>query len=155
MALWDRLFPSRRKSSPPMAVLGVAEEVGQHTGEEWRPRPEHGATVAMRRRELLTISRRLGRVDERPRGRLWEVAATLLAGSVTAGAIGLIPFLGQQANPDTVERLIYFGLLGVGVGAAYLCFRASRHIKEANSDTVLAIKADVDLLLEGSIDDGT
>lgn len=109
----------------------------------------------MRRRELLGISRRLGRVDKRPRGRVYELAATLVAGGMIGGAFGLIPFLDQTPNPGTVDRLIYFGLLGVAALIAYVCLRASKDAGAERSETVVAIKEDLDQLLEGSLRDDT
>lgn len=111
--------------------------------------------VKMRRRELLGISKRLGRVDNKPRGRGWEIAATLLIGGVLGGAFGLLPFLDQTPNPGTVDRLIYFGLLGFGVLLARLCWRAAKDTDGERADTVAAIKEDLDQLMEGSLQNET
>lgn len=147
-----------KQSPPPRELTAGAPPPGEGTvppGTEptWRPDPAQVAEIAkMRRRELVAISKRLGRLDNRPRGRRWEVVATLLAGGVIAGGVGLLPFLEQAKNPSTVDRLIYFGTLGLMAIGAYVCWRASRDMGDERTDTVRAIKDDLDQLLEGSLD---
>jgi hypothetical protein len=153
----DKLLgrPSAPTVSPPeVASNDMATEPAIAPGTEpaWRADPAQVAEVRdMRRRELMTISRRLGRLDRRPRGQLYDWAGTLLLGGAVGGGFGLIPFLEQKPNPDTVDRLIYFGLLGVAVLVAYVCFRAARDARAERADTVVAIKEDLDELMEGSL----
>jgi hypothetical protein len=147
----DRLH-KRSDLSP--SALSAAEETTREGGEEsiWRPDPAQVAVMAeMRRRELLGISKRLGRVDKKPRGRLYEVIAILFAGGLLGGAFGLLPFLAQKPSPSVVDKLIYFGLLGFAAAIAFVCWRASKDTDAERTDTVVAIKEDLDQLLEGSL----
>jgi hypothetical protein len=105
----------------------------------------------MRRRELLTISRRLGRVDRFSRANIFGAVGTLFAGAALAGAFGLFPFLSQKENPDLSARLIYFGSLGAAVLIALLCGIGFLVARKERSDTVAAIKEDLDELLKGEL----
>lgn len=151
---WLDKLRGRPDRAPQPAEGPAAAEYAEHAEGEptWHPDPAQVAVmVKMRRRELLNISRRLGRLDNRPRSRFYEAAATLFAGAVLGGGFGLIPFLDQKPNPGTVDRLIYFGLMVLAGVVAYLCWRASRDTDAERSDTVDAIKDDLDQLMEGSL----
>jgi hypothetical protein len=156
---WREIFSKPAVGTTSNPASQTEEETTVQDGSEeptWHPDPAQIATmVKMRRRELLSISRRLDRVKNKPRGRAYEIAATLLVGGVIGGAFGLLPFLAQRPNPDTVDRFIYFGLLGVGLLLARVCWRAASDMSEERTDTVAAIKEDLDHLLEGSLHNDT
>jgi hypothetical protein len=104
---------------------------------------------------MLTISKRLGRVDRFSRANAFGAAGTLFAGGAFAGAFGLEPFLSQKPKPGTESQLIYFGALGVAVLIAGLCLLAFVVARKERSDTVAAIKEDLDGLLEGELHNDT
>src|ERR1700722_5066128 len=141
--LWGRR--SAVASVPPDAPGDTKPDVEAPT---WLPDPEQVAALDMRRRELLTISNRLGRVDRFSRANAFGAAGTLFAGGALAGTFGLYAFLAQKPNPDLAARLIYFGSLGIAVLVAGLCFLGFVAARTERSDTVGAIKEDQDELLK-------
>lgn len=104
---------------------------------------------------MLTISNRLGRVDRFSQAHAFGAAGTLFAGGALAGIFGMYAFLAQKPNPDLAARLIYFGSLGIAVLVAGLCFLGFVVARKERSDTVGAIKEDLDELLKGELHNAT
>jgi len=75
-------------------------------------------------------------------------AAILLLGGVLGGAFGLIPFLSTDPSPSRASKVVYFGLLGVGVLLSAICGAAGLAIKSERDESVSSIKEAVDDLLK-------
>jgi hypothetical protein len=66
------------------------------------PSEEHAAELgSVRRRDLMALSKRLGRVEAPPKGRWWLLAAQLLLGAALGAGIGALPLFSSTTELDS------------------------------------------------------
>lgn len=114
-----------------------------------KPTPEMVATAEMTHSDLIEVSTRLGRVTKLSWATAWATVGILALGAVAGGLYGLISFLDQTPNPDTSERVIYMGSLGVGLLIGSGCVAAALFIRKERAESVRDIKTDFDKKLAG------
>lgn len=113
------------------------------------PKPEMVATAEMGHADLREISGRLGRITNLSWATIWATVGILALGGVVGGIYGLISFLDETPNPDTNERVIYMGSLGVGLLVGLGCICAAFFMRKERAESVKDIKTDLDTKLDG------
>lgn len=112
------------------------------------PSPEAVAELSkLRRRDLLSISKRLGRLKSRSWGRWFAAVGLALFGAVIGGGFGLIPFLGADPGPSDTGKIAYFALMLIALILAVVCGLATLATEDERADSIAAIKEDLDDLL--------
>jgi len=110
-----------------------------------KPSPHFLAELSkLRRRDLVSISKRLGRISKFPWRQLWAGASLLLFGGAVGGILGLMAL----QTPTGTQKLKFGLAIGISLGAAILCGAAWFSTKAQRDDSVKAIKAELDEILE-------
>ena len=98
----------------------------------------------IRKREMASISERLGHLPKVPRSQVWGALAAILFGGAVGGAIAAL-----EMSPHTNKVIYWLVIGGIFLGGA-LAAGASLTTHEERADSITAIKADLDrLLVEG------
>jgi hypothetical protein len=110
------------------------------------PSPEAIAEVRkMRYADLLTMSRRLERVACLGRAKWYASAAWACVGAGIGAALALIPLLGADLD-DWVMTAYICAVITLFI-VSKLFAKAAEDVRDASADSVEAIKADLDILL--------
>ncbi|HTX32878.1 MAG TPA: hypothetical protein VMD09_15950 [Solirubrobacteraceae bacterium] len=96
----------------------------------------------VRHAEMQLISDRLGRCARFPLASVWWSVATLAAGALIGGALGLIPF--YATSPSNHWKLIYFVAMGACALVAVIAVLAAMSTHRERSESIKDIKADFD-----------
>jgi hypothetical protein len=118
---------SFQKGSSPQEILPPAGDIAEH--------------AKLRRREMASISERLGRLPRMPWSRVWGGLAAILFGAAIGGAVSAL-----QLSPHT-DKGIYWGIVGGTFLFGLIAVMAALATNDERSDSVSAIKADLDRLL--------
>lgn len=121
---------------------------GESSRDVLHPKPEDVAELGrIRRRELQSLTDRLGRVEARPRSRVWNGAGAVLVSTSLGALLAGIPLLSSTADWDDWVIPVYAAAIGVALLVGGLCFRAARSMRDERADSVADIKTDLDRLL--------
>lgn len=109
---------------------------------EIHPDPDDIAEYAkLRRREMESISERLGRLPKIPWSQIWGGIAAIAIGGAVGAALAAL-----QMNPAT-NKGIYWGIVGGTIALGFLAGFAAYTTHDERADSVRAIKDDLDRLL--------
>lgn len=117
---------------PPPIVEPRAQDIAEFRG--------------LRRRELGSISDRLGRFRKMPWARLWGNLSTLLIGGAVGGAVAA-----AQMDAET-DKVLYWGVVVVVLLIGLVAAGAAFTTNDERTDSVANIKEDLDRLLASDDD---
>lgn len=101
---------------------------------------------------MVSISDRLGRCQRFPWAAMWVTVATLGAGAVIGGGLGLIPFLSTNPQPSFHWRVVYFVALSVVTLVTVLSMLAALTTHKERADSIRDIKTDYDKHILGTFE---
>jgi CHASE2 domain-containing sensor protein len=96
---------------------------------------------------MESITERLGRFPRFPLAPVWGAGAAILFGAAVGGAIA-----GTQLSSES-DKGLYWGVVGVVVLLGVVCALAALATHSERTDSVQAIKVDLEKLLSGEVGD--
>lgn len=121
-----------------------------------KPSPEAIAELAqVRHQDMLSLSERMGRVQQQPRADRWErVSSNALWAAIAAG-VAAIPLFGAREQVEEWVFYLYGAVLAILAITAFGCRWASKDVAAERSDSISAIKQDLDRWIATYQDDDT